>query len=57
MKNDSKFEEELICCFKIDMRNLTNFDQSTPKFKIYNVQYIMFELKKHRRVMFDGTEH
>ena len=26
MKNDAKFEEELTCRFKIDMRNLTNFD-------------------------------
>ena len=31
MKNDVKFEEELTCQFKIDMRNLTNFDGSTPK--------------------------
>ena len=31
MKNDTKFEEELTCCFKIDTRNLTNFDQSTQK--------------------------
>ena len=29
MKNDSKFEEELTCPFKIDMGNLTNFDLST----------------------------
>ena len=29
MKNDAKFEEELTCYFKIDMRNLTNFDPST----------------------------
>ena len=29
MKNDAKFEEELTCQFKIDMRNLTNFDPST----------------------------
>ena len=26
MKNDAKFEEELTCHFKIDMRNITNFD-------------------------------
>ena len=26
MKNDAKIEEELACQFKIDMRNLTNFD-------------------------------
>ena len=29
MKNDARFEEELTCQFKIDMRNLTNFDPST----------------------------
>ena len=29
MKNDAKFEEELTCHFKIDMRNLMNFDPST----------------------------
>ena len=31
MKNDAKFEEELTCRFKIDMRNLTNFDPSNEK--------------------------
>ena len=31
MKNDVKFEQELIGQFKIDMRNLTNFDPSTRK--------------------------
>ena len=31
MKNDSKFRKELICQFKIDMRNLTNFNSSTRK--------------------------
>ena len=31
MKNDAKFEEDLTCQFKIDMRNLTNFDPSTRK--------------------------
>ena len=29
MKNDAKFEEEMTCQFKIDVRNLTNFDPST----------------------------
>ena len=29
MKNDAKFEVELTCQFKIDMRNLTNFHMST----------------------------
>ena len=31
MKNDAKFEEDLTGHFKIDMRNLTNFDPSTQK--------------------------
>ena len=31
MKNDAKFEEELTCRFKIEMRNLTNFAASTQK--------------------------
>ena len=31
VKNDTKFEEELTCQFKIDMRDLTNFDLSTRK--------------------------
>ena len=31
MKSDTKFEEELTCQFKIDMRILTNFDPSTQK--------------------------
>ena len=31
LKNDEKPEEELTCCFKIDIRNLTNFEPSTQK--------------------------
>ena len=31
MTNDAKLQEELTCQFKIKMRNLTNFDQSTRK--------------------------
>ena len=31
MKNDAKFEEKFTCQFKIDMKNLTNFDPSTRK--------------------------
>ena len=31
MKNDAKFEKEFTCQYKIDMRNLTNFDLSTQK--------------------------
>ena len=33
MKSDTQIEEELTCCFKIDMKSFTNFDPSarTPK--------------------------
>ena len=31
MKNDAEIEEELTCQFKIEMRNLINFDSSTQK--------------------------
>ena len=33
LKRGTKFGEELTCCFKIDIRNLTNFDLSTRKSK------------------------
>ena len=31
LKNDKKSEKELTCRFKIDIRNLTNFDSRTQK--------------------------
>ena len=62
LKNDKKSEEDLICRFKIDMRNLTNFDSRTWKSqKTYTLmrcfwpKYIMFGLKKYRGVMFRET--
>ena len=33
MNKNTKIEEELTCCFKIDMRNVTNFDPSIRKSK------------------------
>ena len=33
MKNDARFEEELTCQFKIDIRNLINFEPSNQKTK------------------------
>ena len=39
MKNDAKFEEELTCQFKIDMRNLTNFDPSTQKSQTFDATF------------------
>ena len=35
LKNDVKFEEDLTCQFKIDMRNLANFNSSTQKSKTF----------------------
>ena len=43
MKNDAKFEEELTCQFKIDMRNLTNFDLSTQKSQKFALSWAPFE--------------
>ena len=63
LKNDEKSEEELTCRFKIDIRNLTNFDSRTRKSqKIYTLigcfwpNYIMLELKKYRRAMSGCTQ-
>ena len=43
MKNDTKFEEELTCQLKVDMRNLTNFDTSTQKSQEFALQYVAFD--------------
>ena len=43
MKNDTKFEEELTCQFKIDMKNLTNFDPSTQKSQSFALQQVAFD--------------
>ena len=61
LKNDEKSEEELTCCFKIDIRNLTNFDSRTWVSKSYSLmgcfwpKYIMFVLKRYRGVIFHDT--
>ena len=52
LKNGEKPEEELTRPFKIDIRNLTNFDART----VFWPYYIMFELQKYRGVMFDCTQ-
>ena len=63
LKRDTKFWEESTCRFKIDIRNLTNFDPSTRKVsKIliligsFWAKYILFELKNYRGVIFHETE-
>ena len=43
MKNEVKFEEELTCRFKIDMRNLTNFDSSTQQSQKFSLYWAPFE--------------
>ena len=43
IKNDAKFEEGLTCRFKIDMRNLTNFDPSARKSQKCALKWITFE--------------
>ena len=62
MKIVAKFEEELTFRFKIDMKDLSNFDSTTQKSKkllfngLLGPKYIMFELKRYRGSMFNGTE-
>ena len=39
--NDTKFDEELTCQFKIDLTNLTNFDSSTRNLKNLHFRLIL----------------
>ena len=61
LKNDEK-SEELTCRFKIDIRNLTNFDSGTSVSKIYTLigffwpKYIIFELKSTKELYFMTLE-
>ena len=43
MKNDAKQEEKLTCFFKIDTRNLTNFDPSTQKSQKFALLWALFD--------------
>ena len=45
LKRDTKFEEESTCRFKIDIKNLTNFDLST---RLLNKVYIVWAKKVQR---------
>ena len=62
IKNDAKFEGKLTSHFKIDIRNLTNFDPNTQISKIFSLvgsfwaKYILFELKRYKGVIFHETE-
>ena len=43
MKNDAKFEEELSCCLKADMMNLTHFNSSTQKSQKFALKCAPFQ--------------
>ena len=43
LKRDTKFGEESTCRFKIDIRNLTNFDLSTQKSQKFLLLWAPFE--------------
>ena len=62
LKIDAKFEEELICTLKNDMRNLMNSDPTLESLKIcilidsFCPKYIMPEPRKYREVIRHHTE-
>ena len=41
LKSDAKFEEKLTCCLENEIRNLTNFHQSTRKCQNWNFDGIL----------------
>ena len=43
LKMDTKFGEELTCCFKIGVRNLTKFEPRTRKSQKFSFQWAPFE--------------
>ena len=55
MKNDVKFEEELTCHFKIDVKNLMNFDRNTQKSLNILLQWAAFD-KSIESLSLESTE-
>ena len=55
MKNDAKFGEELTCWFKIDVKNLTNFDPSTKNSQNLHVSGLLLT-KLHNFWTKESTE-
>ena len=53
LRKDRNFEEKLTFYLKNDMRNLVNFNLSSGKSENlhFNRKYVMFELKRYRRVV------
>ena len=56
LRKDTKLGEESTCRFKIDIRNLTNFDLSNSKLGPCDQKNILLELQRYRRVIFHDTE-
>ena len=62
LKNDAKFEIKLTCGLENNMKNLTNFYQSTQKFQYQDFDGIryskqeMYELKIYRGVLCHHNE-
>ena len=57
LTNDPKFEKELSCTLKNDMKNLVNFDPTLESSKSFTLmgsfcpKYVICELKKYKRIM------
>ena len=43
LKNDEKFEKKLTCHFKIDIRNLMNFDSRNQKSQKFTLSWAAFD--------------
>ena len=43
LRRETKFGEELTGCFRIGIRNLTNFDPSIQKSQKFSLQWTPFE--------------
>ena len=62
LKTDANFKEKLTCGLKYGMNILVNFHPTTQKsesftsMRYFCPEYVKFELKKYRGVIFHGTE-
>ena len=59
MRNDAKFKEQLTCRFKIDTTiwpDHSHVLKISPLMSFFSPKYIMLELKKFRRLIFDHIE-
>ena len=58
LKSDAKFEKKLTLGSKREMSYLVNFHPTlkSPKFYFNGLEYMRFELKKYRGVIFHDTK-